>query len=105
MVYYVSHCYQGDPDNISKAAKITHDLQINDQNNCYFCPLLAFSHMEYGEIGYEQEMELCLDLLSVCDALIVASQVSEGVRREIEFAKMVNMEVIHIAETDWRIRF
>lgn len=100
MVYYVSHCYQGDPDNISKAAEITHDLQINDQNNCYVCPLLAFSHMEYGEIGYEQEMELCLDLLSVCDGLIVASHVSEGVRREIEFAKMVNMEVIYLAETD-----
>lgn len=100
MVYYVSHCYQGNPDNISKAAKITHDLQMNDQNNCYICPLLAFSHMEYGEIGYEQEMELCLDLLSVCDGLIVASNVSDGVRREIEFAKMVNMEVICLAETD-----
>lgn len=100
MVYYVSHCYQGDTDNIRKAAKITHDLQMADQNNCYICPLLAFSHMEYGEIGYEQEMELCLDLLSVCDALIVASKVSEGVRREIEFAKMVNMEVIYITETD-----
>lgn len=96
MVYYVSHCYQGDPDNISKAAKITHDLQMNDQNNCYVCPLLVFSHMGYGEIGYGQEMELCLDLLSVCDALIVASKVSEGVRREIEFAKMVNMEVIYL---------
>lgn len=100
MVYYVSHCYQGDPENVRKAAKITHDLQMADQNNCYICPLLAFSHMEYGEIGYEQEMELCLDLLSVCDALIVASQVSEGVRREIEFAKMINMEVIYLAETD-----
>lgn len=100
MVYYVSHCYQGAPDNISKAAKIAHDLQMADQNNCYICPLLVFSHMKYGEIGYGQEMELCLDLLSVCDALIVASKVSEGVRREIEFAKMVNMEVIYLAETD-----
>lgn len=100
MVYYVSHCYQGDPENVRKAAKITHDLQMTDENNCYVCPLLAFSHMEYGEIGYEQEMELCLDLLSVCDALIVASKVSEGVRREIEFAKMVNMEVIYLDETD-----
>ena len=100
MVYYVSHCYQGNQENVRNAAKITHDLQMADRNNCYICPLLAFSHMEYGEIGYEQEMELCLDLLSVCDAIIVASKVSEGVRREIEFAKMVNMEVIYLAETD-----
>lgn len=100
MVYYVSHCYQGDPDNISKAAKITHDLQMADKNNCYICPLLAFSHMKYGEIGYEPEMELCLDLLSVCDGLIVASKASDGVRREIEFAKMVNMEVIYLVKTN-----
>lgn len=100
MVYYVSHCYQGDPKNVLKAAKITHDLQMADQNNCYVCPLLVFSHMGYDEIGHEPEMELCLDLLSVCDYLIVTSHVSDGVRREIEFAKMVNMEVIYLAETD-----
>lgn len=100
MVYYVSHCYQGNQDNVRQAAKITHDLQMADQNNCYVCPLLVFLHMGYGEIGYEPEMELCLDLLSVCDGLIVASNVSEGVRREIEFAKMVNMEVTYLAETD-----
>ena len=98
MIYYVSHCYQGNPDNVRKAEKITHDLQMADQNNCYVCPLLAFSHMEYGEIGYEQEMEICLDLLSVCDCLIVASDVSNGVQKEIDFARMVGMEVIDLAE-------
>lgn len=85
---------------MNRNLKIQLPSRMADQNNCYICPLLAFSHMEYGEIGYEQEMELCLDLLSVCDAIIVASKVSEGVRREIEFAKMVNMEVIYLAETD-----
>ena len=100
MVYYVSHCYQGDPDNVRQAAKITHDLQMADKNNCYVCPLLVFSHMDYGEIGYEPEIELCLDLLSVCDGLIVASHISGGVRREIEFAKMVNMEVTYLAKTN-----
>ena len=47
-------------------------------------------------MGYAAEMEMCLDLLSVCDKLIVASIPSEGVRREIEFAKMVNMEVKYL---------
>ena len=57
---------------------------------------MAFSHLKYGEMGYDAEMELCLDILSCCDKLIVASIPSEGVRREIEFAKMVNMEVEYL---------
>ena len=95
---YVSHKFGGDTANIERAKKITHDLQVADLDNCYICPLLAFSHLNYGEIGYEQEMEICLDLLSVCDVLIVASDVSDGVQKEIDFAKMVGMEMIDLAE-------
>ena len=96
MMYYVSHQYGGNVENIEKAKKITHDLQVSDPDNCYICPLIAFSHLQYGEVGYDAEMEMCLDSLSVCDKLIVASVPSEGVRREIEFAKMVNMEVEYL---------
>ena len=97
-ICYVAHRFGGDPVNIERAKKITHDLQVADLENCYICPLLAFSHLNYGEIGYEQEMEICLDLLSVCDVLIVASDISDGVQEEIDFAKMVGMEVIDLAE-------
>lgn len=95
---YVSHKFGGDTANIERAKKITHDLQVADLENCYICPLLAFSHLDYGEIGYDDEIELCLDLLSLCDALIVASDVSDGVQKEIDFARIVGMEVIDLAE-------
>lgn len=95
---YVSHKFGGDSANMERAKKITHDLQVADLDNCYICPLLTFSHLKYGEIGYEQEMEICLDLLSVCDVLIVASKPSKGVQKEIDFARMVGMEVIDLAE-------
>ena len=98
MIYYVGHCFFGDKANIEKARKITHDLQVKDIANCYICPLLAFSDLEYGEIGYDDELELCLDLLSVSDCLIVASEISKGVRKEIDFAKLVKMEVLRIDE-------
>ena len=97
-LYYVAHRFCGDPANIERAKKITHDLQVADLDNCYICPLLTFSHLKYGEIGYEQEMEICLDLLSACDVLIIASDISEGVQKEIDFARMVGMEVIDLAE-------
>lgn len=98
MIYYIAHTYSGDKSNIEKAKKITHDLQVKDLANCYICPLLTFSHLEYGEIGYDAEMELCLDLLSNCDALIVASDISKGVQTEIDFAKLVKMEVYQLGE-------
>ena len=98
MMYYISHRYQGKPENMERAKQITHDLQVADPDNCYICPLTAFSHLKYGEIGYDEEIELCLDLLSLCDTLIVASDVSQGVQKEIDFARMVGMEVIDLAE-------
>lgn len=99
MVYYVSHCYQGKPENLEKAKKITHDLQVKDPENCYICPLLTFSHLQYNELGYEQEMALCIDLLSICDTLIVTSDISEGVKREIAFAELVGMGVVYLEQS------
>ena len=99
MIYYVAHCFDGDKANIERARKITHDLQVKDLANCYICPLLTFSYLEYGEIGYDEEMELCLDLLMCADYLIVASDdISRGVKREIVFAELVNMEVFRLDE-------
>lgn len=96
-IYYVAHCYGGDIKNLERAKQITHDLQVKDLENTYICPLLAFSHLQYGEIGYDDEMNLCIDLLSECDRLIVASDtISKGVQLEIDFARLVNMEVLRL---------
>lgn len=94
MLVYVAHKYGNDKSNFERAREVTHDLQVNDLANCYVCPLLAFSHMEYGEIGYDAEIELCLDLLSVCDRLVVASELSKGVQAEVDFANLIGMEVV-----------
>lgn len=98
MLIYVAHEYGGEKSNIEKAAKLTHDLQVKDLENCYICPLLTFSHLVYGEIGTDAETALCLDVLSICDTLIVASSISDGVRQEIEFANLVGMEVVYLEE-------
>ena len=97
---YVSHAYGGNVENLERAKKITRNLQINDLENCYICPLLAFSHLRYNEIGYEEEMQLCEDLLTICDMLTVASDLSEGVEREIELAEKCNMEIEYLEDTE-----
>ena len=99
MLIYIAHAYSNDKTNIEKAKKITHDLQVKDLANCYICPLLTFSHLEYGEIGFDNEIELCLDILQNCEKLIVASEISKGVQMEIDFAKHVKMEVMILEES------
>ena len=96
IIIYVSHIYQGKPENLERAKKITHDLQVADLENTYICPLLALSNLEYGEIGYEEEMQLCEDLLVLCDKLVVASDLSSGVEREIDLAEKCNMEIEYL---------
>ena len=98
MLFYVAHKFYGRNENIERAKQITHDLQVNDRENCYICHLLAFSHLGYNEICYDGEMALRIDLLSVSDVLIIVSDISEGVQKEIDFARMVGMEVVDLAE-------
>ena len=98
IICYVAHRFSGEKSNYDRAKKITHDLQVNDPENCYICPLTAFSHLVYNEMGYDEEMALCIDLLSVSDVLIIASEPSNGVQKEIDFARLVGMEVIDLAE-------
>ena len=95
MIFYVAYSYNDETD-IEKAKKIVRDLQVNDLENCYICPLLIFSNIGYQEIDYEERMNLHLDLLSFCDRLIVASNVNETTQREIAFAELVEMEVEYL---------
>ena len=99
-IYYVAHKFSGKQENLERVKQITHDLQVNDLENTYICPLLTFSHLQYGEIGYDAEMELCIDILSECQKLIVASDISKGVAREIDFANLVGMEVEYLEDTE-----
>ena len=96
MRYYIAHKYQGDKSNIERVAKIAKKLQLEHPEHAYFSPLHAFSFLEYEDMAYDGFMEVCLDFLSACDVLIVASEISKGVQTEIDFAKLVKMEVMRL---------
>lgn len=87
MLVYVAHRYSNDKRNIEKARKITHDLAVADRANTYVCPLLCFSYLRYNEIGYDEEIGMCTDLLGECAKMIVASEISRGVQLEIDYCK------------------
>lgn len=96
MRYYIAHKFQGDKSNIERVGKIAKKLQLEHPENAYFSPLHAFSFLDYDDIAHDDFMEICLDFLSACDALVVASEISKGVQMEIDFAKLVKMEVLQL---------
>lgn len=98
MRYYIAHKYQGDKSNIERVGVIAKKLQLEHPENAYFSPLHAFSFLEYKDMPYDDFMEICLDFLSACDALIVASEISKGIQMEIDFARLVKMEVMRLDE-------
>ena len=97
---YIAHKYQGDKKNIEKVGEIARKLQIEHPENSYFSPLHNFSFLDYEDIDYEQMLEICLDWLNECDRLIVASDLSKGVCKEIDFANLVGMEVEYLEDTE-----
>jgi hypothetical protein len=44
-------------------------------------------------------MALRLDLMTVCDKIIVASESSEGIKREVSLAEKCKMEVEYLEDT------
>lgn len=92
MLIYVAHA-GGTDENVRLAKKITRDLAVFDTSNTYICSLFAFSHLLDGDIGMYEESEQRIDLLSACDKLLIASEITEDMRPEIEFAEKVHMEV------------
>ena len=86
MLIYCAHQYGGDEKNKRSAERTIKMLQLKDPNNTYISPIHTFGYM-YKDIPYDRGMELCLSLLSKCNALLVIGEESKGVKLEIEFAK------------------
>ena len=98
MLIYVTQAYRGKQSELEKVRKILHRLQTNDLENTYICPLLVLSHMGYKEIAFPQEVELRLDIMTVCDKMIVVGNLSRVVEKELDFADLIGMEVDYIEQ-------
>lgn len=90
MIYYVT------AENAETAREVAHDLQMKNLADCYISPLTALSCLKDINIPPEAKTALRLDLLTVCDALIVKCPISDDMQPEISLARKINMEVIYI---------
>jgi hypothetical protein len=90
MIFYIT-CEQN-------AREITVNLQKNDMANCYVNPLIFLSHLDFDNFNKDDLMELRFDILQNCDKLMVSGEISDDMRLEIDFAKLLKMEVMRIDE-------
>lgn len=95
-MYYFCHDYSGNHANITKARKSLARLQKNDLANCYLCPVVAFPIFENPNIDNDSKMELCYDLMTLCDAVIVGYYITDEMAQQIEFARLIKMEVLSV---------
>ena len=98
MTYYVAHAYSGDKQNIRAARQTLLELQKKDLLNCYICPVVAIPALESADIDGDSKLELCFDLMTICDAVVIGSYISEGMKKEIEFARLIKMEVLRLGK-------
>ena len=86
MLIYCAHRYGGNEKNKRSAERTIKMLQITNPDITFISPIHAFGYV-YNDLSYDEGMELCLSLLSKCNALLVIGEESKGVKLEIEFAK------------------
>lgn len=84
---YCTHKYGGKKENKASVEAKIRKLQMNDPDNTYVSPIHAFGFM-YRDTSYDRGVEMCLSLLARCDALLILSEESEGVSREITYAML-----------------
>lgn len=90
MMFYVS------ADSVETAQKACESLQSADLDNCYISPLTSLCCLSNKDVTDDAKNALRIDMLSVCDVLLVASGVSREMQEEIDFARLVGMEVRYL---------
>lgn len=103
MTYYVAYAYSESNQNAKAAKQVLLKLQKKDMMNCYVCPVVSFPILESEEVDKNSKFELCLDLMTLCDAFIIGSHINEGMKKEIEFARLIKMEVLRLGK-DGKLR-
>lgn len=92
MLIYCSHKFGGKLENAKAAERKIKRLQLADPSNTYISPIHAFGFL-YDTVSYEDGIEMCLDLLAKCDKMVVLSELSKGVSREISYCMDNNIPV------------
>lgn len=95
MLLYVAHKFP----NYESAKKAIHKLQIADTENVYVSATLMFAAVA-DCLPEDIFAELRIDMLQMCDKCIVFDESSGGIEKELDFVRLVGMEVEKIGNPE-----
>ena len=96
MTVFVAHCQT--EDSSLRASKIVLQLQYENPTHCFIPASIAFEHLYKGDFSQNDIFDIEADLLMNCDQMLIVSDISPVMRRQIEYCQRVGMEVVDLAE-------
>lgn len=84
---YISHPYGGNEENKQHVETIVKQLIYDNPKNTYISPIHTFGYT-YHDVEYDSGLQYCLNLLDVCDEMLVFGdwQSSKGCKAELKHA-------------------
>ena len=96
MTVFVAH--EQTEDSSLRLSKIVLQLQMENPTHCFIPAAIAFDHLYNGDFSQDDIFDIEADLLMNCDQMLIVSDISPIMRRQIDFARIIGMEVIDLAE-------
>lgn len=98
-IVYISHAFQGNPDNVSEIENIISTLQEQYPNYLFISPVHTFGFL-YDKVDYDKGLEMTLFLLDTCcdEMWYAPDENSRGVATEIAYCKEYNIPYKNINE-------
>ena len=92
MLIYV--CAKAEQQNERDRARDIMQALARDLENTYICSAFAFSYLTDCDEADREIMRA--DLICVCDKLLIATDLDEDMRRDIDFAQGLKIPIEHI---------
>ena len=96
MTVFVAH--EQTEESSIRASKIVLQLQYENPTHCFIPAAIAFEHLYNGDFSQDDIFDIEADLLMNCDQMLIVSDISPIMRRQIDYCRLVGMEVIDLAE-------
>ena len=96
MTVFVAH--EQTEESTIRSQKIVLQLQYENPTHCFIPASITFGHLYNGDFSQDDIFDIEADLLMNCDQMLIVSDISPIMRRQIDYCRMVGMEVIDLAE-------
>ena len=99
---YICHPFKNNPSqNIQSVRKIAIDLiDFSKDRTLPIAPHLYLPQLVDDETQRNKAMEMCLELLGVCDEVhVFGDNITEGMKIELEYAEKNNIPIVFVEYT------